>query len=105
MADTALSTIEESYSRFKSAVSTSDAYEFSRTELVAVEDAVREIGERLAAKAERKAPRRIAPLLRALGHYSEAMSVVCNGTPYLPWIWVCLVFEYHLVTACILISV
>jgi hypothetical protein len=97
MANAPLSTIEESFRRFKDTVSASDVYEFNHTELSAVRDAAREIEKQLAAKGDNRALRRIEPLLTGLGHYSEAMSVLCNGTPYLPWVWVCLIIEDHLV--------
>jgi hypothetical protein len=93
MATPALSSIEESFRRFKDTVSASDAREFNRTDLSAVRVAAREIEKQLAAKGEHRALRRIEPFLTGLGHYSEAIGALCNGTPYLPWIWVC--FSYR----------
>lgn len=31
--------------------------------------------------------RRLRPLFTALEHYSQVIGTLCNGTPYLPWIW------------------
>ena len=31
---------------------------------------------------------RIQPLLEILEKYSKPIEVCCNGTPYMPWIWV-----------------
>ncbi|KAH6663538.1 hypothetical protein B0J14DRAFT_683261 [Halenospora varia] len=31
--------------------------------------------------------RRLMPLFSGLEHYSKAIEVLCNGTPYLPWLW------------------
>jgi hypothetical protein len=31
---------------------------------------------------------RLKPLLETLGKYAQAVDVLCNGTPFLPWIWV-----------------
>jgi hypothetical protein len=88
MANLAQSTIEDAFRRFKSTVSPNDALEFDRTDLSAVRTAVREIEKQLAAKGEARALRRLEPFFTGLGHYSEAIGVLCNGTPYLPWIWV-----------------
>lgn len=30
---------------------------------------------------------RLVPLFTGLGYYAKSIEVVCNGTPYLPWIW------------------
>ena len=89
MANPALRSIEDSFRRFKDTVSESDALEFNRTDLSSVRDAAREVEKQLAAKGEHRALRRIEPFLTGLGHYSEAIAVLANGTPYLPWIWVC----------------
>ncbi|KAI8722914.1 NACHT domain-containing protein [Fusarium sp. LHS14.1] len=31
--------------------------------------------------------RRLEPLFTGLGYYSKTIEVLCNGTPYMPWIW------------------
>ncbi|UNI24017.1 hypothetical protein JDV02_009797 [Purpureocillium takamizusanense] len=31
--------------------------------------------------------RRLEPLFKGLQYYSQSIEVVCNGTPFLPWIW------------------
>lgn len=31
--------------------------------------------------------RRLKPLFAGLEHYSKVVDTLCNGTPYLPWIW------------------
>jgi hypothetical protein len=61
---------------------------FHDTTLKDVWVAVEEVEKRLAAKAQSRSLRRIKPLLDGLEHYSKAIEVLCNGTPYLPWIWV-----------------
>jgi hypothetical protein len=30
---------------------------------------------------------RLDPLLRGMEHYSKVVEVLCNGTPYLSWVW------------------
>lgn len=83
----ALAKIDDAFTRFKATVSTSDAREFQHTDLKDVRDAARDIERRLAAKGECRALIRLNPLFKGLDHYSEAIGVLCNGTPYLPWIW------------------
>lgn len=84
----ALSKIEDSFRRFRDTVSKDDARQFENTELKHVWDAAKEVEKQLAAKGDCRALRRIHPFLTGLGTYSEALGVLCNGTPYLPWIWV-----------------
>ncbi|KAG8158067.1 hypothetical protein KVR01_011828 [Diaporthe batatas] len=31
--------------------------------------------------------RRLEPLFTGLEHYSKVVDIICNGTPYLPWVW------------------
>ncbi|KAI1634576.1 hypothetical protein F4809DRAFT_506210 [Biscogniauxia mediterranea] len=31
--------------------------------------------------------RRLGPLFKGLEHYAKVVDVLCNGTPYLAWIW------------------
>jgi hypothetical protein len=83
----ALSKIEDAFTRFKATVSPNDARQFHQTELRDVRSAAHELEKQLAAKGECRALVRLNPLLKGLGHYSEAMSVLCNGTPCLPWVW------------------
>lgn len=84
----AQSSMEEAFQRFKQSASKSDAREFQTTLLKDVHDAARDVERKLAAKGSARNFRRLLPLLEGLGHYSGAIEVLCNGTPYLPWIWV-----------------
>ena len=84
----ALAKIEDAFGRFKDSVSPKDAHQFRNTELKDVKDAAKDIEKRLAAKGEQRGLKRIEPLLKGLDHYSKAVEILCNGTPYLPWIWV-----------------
>lgn len=63
---------------------------FHDTTLKDVWVAVEEVEKRLAAKSQSRSLRRMKPLLDGLDHYSKAIEILCNGTPYLPWIWVCI---------------
>lgn len=85
----AIARIDEAYSRFKDTTSLSDARRFQDTRLKDVWDAAKEVEKELGAKSSYRGLRRLNPLLTGLGHYSDALGILCNGTPYLPWIWVC----------------
>jgi hypothetical protein len=89
----ALEEIDRAFERFKATVSPSDGRLFQKTELKDVWNAAREIERQLSAKQCNRNLHRIEPLLNGLENYSKAVEVLCNGTPYLPWIWVCLIHE------------
>lgn len=81
-------TIERAFLKLKQSVSNNDAVVFQSTMLEDVWKAAEEI-ERV--QRQRKSLRnlkRIEPLLHALDKYSKPVEILCNGTPYLPWIWV-----------------
>ncbi|KAK5121671.1 hypothetical protein LTR85_004843 [Meristemomyces frigidus] len=79
--------IEVAFERFKATVSSTDARQFETTLLSDVHDAAKELERKLATRQSSRNRRRILPLLEGLGHYSSVVEVLCNGTPYLPWIW------------------
>lgn len=84
----ALAQIEEAFTRFQNIVNHDDTRQFHSTQLQDVRAAALEIQKRLAAKRSSRNLRRLQPLLDGLAHYSKAIEVLCNGTPYLPWVWV-----------------
>ncbi|CAN9407282.1 unnamed protein product [Alternaria alternata] len=45
------------------------------------------IEKQLAARQALCNMRRLDPLLEGLKHYSQVVDILCNGTPFLPWIW------------------
>jgi hypothetical protein len=61
---------------------------FQNTKLEDVFNASREIEKALAKRKCMRNMRRLTPFLRSLEHYSKSVEILCNGTPYLPWIWV-----------------
>lgn len=86
--DQATITFERAFKQLKSSVTSNDADIFQSTTLKEVGDAAREIETR---QRERKSMRnmaRIKPFLTGLEKYSKVIEVLCNGTDYLPWIWV-----------------
>lgn len=76
------------FERLKASVTYQDQLQFSLTTLKDVETAARDIEKQLAARQSLQNLRRISPLLRFLAQYSAALDTLCNGTPFLPWIWV-----------------
>ncbi|KAJ4860156.1 hypothetical protein T069G_05144 [Trichoderma breve] len=79
--------IREAFEELQRTVSPLEAKDFQNTTLEDVEKAALDIENQLAAKKMLRNMRRLKPLFQGLGHYSQSIEVLCNGTPYLPWIW------------------
>jgi hypothetical protein len=88
MAD-ARDTISRSFERLRQSVSDEDAHVFASTELSDVWKAVREIDASQRKRQSAQNLRRVEPLLKGLEKYTKVIEVLCNGTPYLPYVWVC----------------
>jgi hypothetical protein len=89
MSNTTNSTaFESAIITFKQTISPSDAVIFQSTSIEDVWKAAEKIqGDQKQRKSLRNM-RRIEPFLKGLEKYSKVIEVLCNGTPYLPWIWV-----------------
>lgn len=59
----------------------------SNSSLQKVRQAIQEIENQLAARQSLRNMRRLSPVLNGLEHYARVIDVLCNGTPYLAWIW------------------
>jgi hypothetical protein len=81
---------------FKQSVSSSDARDFNNSKLEDVYKAARSIETQLAARGSLRNTRRLQPFFKGLEHYSKVMEVLCNGTPYLSWIWVIILLNMRL---------
>ena len=82
---------QDAFNKFKQTVlkySLEDSHNFQSTSLEDVRNAAKEVERQLAARQCLRNMRRIQPFLDGLEHYSKTVEVLCNGTPYLPWIWV-----------------
>ena len=77
------------------------AIAFQSTSLQDVLTAVQKIENQLAARQCLRNMCRLKPFFEGLACYSKAVGVLCNGTPYLPLIWVSkpLLFENSILTA------
>jgi hypothetical protein len=84
-------TIEQAFERFAATVTPGDHREFQDTRLEDVWNAVLQIEQKLAARQSLRNMRRLYPFLQGLEHYSKSIEVLCNGTPYLSWIWVSII--------------
>ena len=80
-------TVREAFEDLEKTVSPADSKDFEITTLENVQKAALEIENQLAARQSLRNMRRLMPLFSGLGYYAQTIEVLCNGTPYLPWIW------------------
>jgi hypothetical protein len=83
----AMRIIREAFEELERTVAPIDAKEFENSTLHKVQRAALEIENLLGARRSLRNMRRIMPFFTGLQHYSESIEVLCNGTPFLPWIW------------------
>lgn len=76
------------FEAFEKQITTQDARSFNNTKLEDVWAAARTIERQLAAQGLLRNMARIEPLLNRMKEYGKIVEVLCNGTPYLSWIWV-----------------
>lgn len=80
-------TLQTAYDDLCRTIRPEDAHDFAKTSLNDVRRAVEAIEDQLAARQCLRNMRRLDPLFRGLDHYSKSVDILCNGTPFLPWIW------------------
>ncbi|KAL7928885.1 hypothetical protein V8C35DRAFT_221248 [Trichoderma chlorosporum] len=80
-------TIRTAFEDLGRTITPADSRDFSASTLQQVQEAALKIERQLAARGSLRNMRRLMPLFNGLEHYSKVMDVLCNGTPYLPWIW------------------
>ncbi|KAF2103370.1 hypothetical protein NA57DRAFT_72345 [Rhizodiscina lignyota] len=88
--------IKEAFDRLQKSVTKEDEREFFSTELEDVFATARDVERQLAARGELRNMRRIQPFFDWLLQYSKEMEILCNGTPYLPWVWAPIRLILHL---------
>jgi hypothetical protein len=88
--DSTAQSFERAISALRQTVSPADAAAFKSTKSEDVWKAAEEIQEVQRVRKSLRNMRRVEPFLKALEKYSRVIEVLCNGTPYLPWIWVSL---------------
>ena len=89
---TSSATLNEAFEKLRQSVISTDAATFQSTTLQDVWSAARDI-ERVQRKGlSVRNLRRIEPFLNTLEQFSKPIEILCNGTPFLPWLWVGLLF-------------
>ncbi|KAF2108637.1 hypothetical protein BDV96DRAFT_616200 [Lophiotrema nucula] len=84
----ARSTMKIAYEDLERTITPADARNLQSTSTLAqVREAAVDIERQLAARQALRNMRRLTPLLNGLEHYAKVVDVLCNGTPFLPWIW------------------
>jgi hypothetical protein len=79
--------IQEAFDDLERTVVSGEAKEFEGTTLQNVRKAALEIENHLGARQSLRNMRRLMPLFTGMEHYSKSIEVLCNGTPYMPWLW------------------
>ncbi|KAJ8067481.1 hypothetical protein OCU04_004825 [Sclerotinia nivalis] len=82
-----LASIDMAFMKLKQSVDSVDAVNFQSTTLEDVWKAALAIQQHQRENKSMRNIRRIEPFLKALEKYSQSIEILCNGTPYLPWIW------------------
>lgn len=81
--------IRDAFEKLKQSISEEDAHKFASTELKDVWSALREIDLEQRKRQSVQNLRRVEPLLRGIEKYRDVVDVLCKGTPYMPYVWVC----------------
>lgn len=81
-------TFNTAFERLREIVSKDDARSFNSTRMEDVWTTARDIERHLESRRSLRGFRRIQPFLAGIEQYSKVVEVLCNGTPYLPYIWV-----------------
>ena len=83
-----LGAFQKAFNKLRDSISADDARSFEKTTLNDVWAAAREIEREQGERQSLRNLRRIEPFLKAIDKYSKVIEVLCNGTPYLPFVWV-----------------
>ena len=76
------------FERLKEVVSKDDARTFNSTTMEDVWIAAKDVERHLESRRSLRGFRRLQPFLAGIEQYSKVVEVICNGTPYMPYIWV-----------------
>lgn len=79
--------MQNAFEDLKGAISPQYSKNFDDSTLQRVRKEALDIENQLGSRGWLRNMRRLQPLLTALEHYSNVMGTLCNGTPFLPWIW------------------
>jgi len=84
------SAFQEAYDKFIRSVHPVDAARFENLKIDDIRETALGIEASQAKRRSLRNLRRIEPLLEALGKYGKTIEVLCNQTPYLAFVWVCI---------------
>ena len=76
------------FQRLRSLLSKEDAHAFASSTIQDVHRAAKDVELQLQSRRSLRGFHRIQPLLEGLQKYSAVVEVLCQGTPYLSFIWV-----------------
>lgn len=80
-------TMQKAFDKLQRTITPQDWHKFQGVTLSDVHKAALDIESQLAARQSLRNMRRLTPLLNGMEHYSKVMEILCNGTPFLPWVW------------------
>ncbi|KAJ3479085.1 hypothetical protein NLG97_g8410 [Lecanicillium saksenae] len=79
--------IQFAFKGLEQAVAVPHAIQFRNTSIEDVRKACETLENELGARGLLRNMRRLEPLLKGLDCYGKAVDTLCQGTPFLPWIW------------------
>ncbi|KAH6714004.1 hypothetical protein BKA61DRAFT_428897, partial [Leptodontidium sp. MPI-SDFR-AT-0119] len=85
--DNSKSIIADAFNKLSDTISEEHAHEFASTKLEDVWKTVRDIDSSQRQRQSAQNLGRIKPLLEGIEKYAKVIEVLCNGTPYLPYVW------------------
>lgn len=80
-------TMQTAFQELENTITPNDSRDFHKSTILSVRKEALDIETRLASRQSLRNMRRLMPLFTALEHYAKVVDVLCNGTPFLPWIW------------------
>ncbi|KAI0867564.1 hypothetical protein GGS24DRAFT_515180 [Hypoxylon argillaceum] len=80
-------TMQSAFNEIENNITPDDSHGFSTITLEDVRKAALVIENQMAARQALRSMRRLMPLFRGMAHYANVVEILCNGTPYLSWIW------------------
>ena len=87
------------FERLQDLMNRDDARAMASTTMEDVWIAAKDIEHQLELRRSLRGFRRIQPFLAGIEQYSKVIEVVCNGTPYLPYLWVTLTLTCLMISA------
>ncbi|KAK1983803.1 hypothetical protein LZ30DRAFT_545280, partial [Colletotrichum cereale] len=80
-------TMHKAFEELQRTITPQDWTAAESTTLEDVRKAALDIETQLAARQSLRNMRRLMPLLAGMEHYAKVMDILCNGTPFLSWVW------------------